>query len=254
MDHIFLHMCNLPPFMDSRTQEIRQSISVTVESYQNNQMLAWFSFWKDIMMPGFIPFWRIQSMRNHNRPVEEREILIAFHAHSRRSQPSYKESVMSMTRDRLVDELRGFPNVSLSVGYVPSYFARMGSAVFCPILAGLTAWTIHLYESFFFGCIPVILSDEFTMPFQDLVDWTSFSFKLPQGSNFTELYRKLEAVPMKKVKEMRQNLHAAACWFDYSDWDSRCSPFVALIHYFGVKSRELRSADDPYTRTPRFWS
>ena len=28
------------------------------------------------------------------------------------------------------------------------------------------AWTIHLYEAFFFGCVPVILSDDLTVPFQ----------------------------------------------------------------------------------------
>ena len=31
------------------------------------------------------------------------------------------------------------------------YFRRSGLSRFCLIPAGLTAWTIHLYEAFFFG-------------------------------------------------------------------------------------------------------
>lgn len=33
-------------------------------------------------------------------------------------------------------------------------------------VAAHEAWTIHLYEAFFFGCVPVILSDDLTVPFQ----------------------------------------------------------------------------------------
>lgn len=130
----------------------------------------------------------------------------------------------------------------------------MGSSIFCPVVAGLTAWTIHLYESFFFGCIPVILSDELTMPFQDLVDWPSLSMKVPRSTNFTELYYKLKAIPTERLVSMRENLTRFSCWFDYSDWEGDCSPLTALIRYLGMKSRELRSIGDPYTRTRRFWN
>ena len=47
------------------------------------------------------------------------------------------------------------------------FFDRMGRSHFCLVPRGSSAWTIHLYESFFFGCVPVILSDDFEMPFQD---------------------------------------------------------------------------------------
>ena len=33
-------------------------------------------------------------------------------------------------------------------------------------VAAHEAWTIHLYEAFFFGCVPVILSDDLTVPLQ----------------------------------------------------------------------------------------
>eukprot|EP00397_Hematodinium_sp_SG-2012_P014661 GEMP01014912.1.p2 GENE.GEMP01014912.1~~GEMP01014912.1.p2 ORF type:complete len:304 (+),score=35.92 GEMP01014912.1:944-1855(+) len=254
MDHVFLAMCNLSPFMHSLTQETRQSIYVTTESYQNNPYTAWFSFWKDVMMPGYIPFWRLLSMRMHNQPTEKRNITIGFHAHTRRTQAAYKTSVMSMVRDQIVDELHTFPDVSVSVGYVISYFIRMGKSVFCLVVAGLTAWSIHLYESFFFGCIPVILSDELTMPFQDIVDWPSLSIKVPRSTNLTELYYRLKAIPVKKRKAMKASLEHYSCWFVYSNWENECSPLTAMMRYLGKKSRELQSVGDPYTRTPRFWN
>ena len=38
----------------------------------------------------------------------------------------------------------------------------MGDSLFCLVPGGTSPWTNHLYESFFAGCIPVIISDLYT--------------------------------------------------------------------------------------------
>merc|ERR1712226_653364 len=102
----------------------------------------------------------------------------------------YKRSPLAEIRERIVEGL--FNASGASVGPpVRDYFRRMGTSRFCIIPAGLTAWTIHLYEAFFFGCVPVILSDELTVPFQDKIDWRSLSLHVPTSIDMEVLYEKL---------------------------------------------------------------
>lgn len=117
-------------------------------------------------------------------------------------------------RTRILDEFSGIPDCSVG-GPVQDFFDRMGRSHFCLVPRGSSAWTIHLYESFFFGCIPVILSDEFEMPFQDDVDWPSLSIKWPMDNVGPELLDHLRAIPLERVARMKQSLEEAACYFDY---------------------------------------
>eukprot|EP00913_Durusdinium_trenchii_P009155 g8604.t2 len=114
-DHIFVFACNLLPFMDlisirTRRAASRNSIMVTVESFQavnvaGPNMLAWLVYSKDVLIPGYIPAWRVSSMVAFCRPMIERTILATFHGHSRSSEKvghMYKRSLMSEVRDRII--------------------------------------------------------------------------------------------------------------------------------------------------------
>ena len=61
--------------------------------------------------------------------------------------------------------LQGKEGVSVG-GFVEDYFELKGRSRFCLVPGGTSPWTNHLYESFFAGCIPVILSDEYEVAFQ----------------------------------------------------------------------------------------
>lgn len=44
-------------------------------------------------------------------------------------------------------------------------------------------------------CVPVILSDQMELPFQDVVDYTKISIKLPSTSIGSQLLEYLESIP-----------------------------------------------------------
>ena len=102
-DHIFVFGCNLLPFMDSISISARNSIMLTVESFQEvnvagPNMLAWLVYSKDVLIPGYIPAWRVKAMLAYNRPMIQRSILATFHGHSRKSVKvgaMYNRSLMS---------------------------------------------------------------------------------------------------------------------------------------------------------------
>ncbi|KAJ6366395.1 hypothetical protein OIU77_002889 [Salix suchowensis] len=66
-------------------------------------------------------------------------------------------------------------------------------------------WNNHLggvclTESMTFGCVPVILSDYYDLPFNDVLDWNNFSVNVPN------LEKILKEIPEENYKKMHQNL------------------------------------------------
>ncbi|CAD7941612.1 unnamed protein product [Amoebophrya sp. A120] len=68
-------------------------------------------------------------------------------------------------------------------GPVPfeQYVKRIGKCKYCLCPKGLTSYTSRLYESFFTGCLPVIMSDDLEAPFEgEKISWNR------AASHFTE--------------------------------------------------------------------
>ncbi|XP_068656981.1 uncharacterized protein [Aristolochia californica] len=57
------------------------------------------------------------------------------------------------------------------------YFQHLRNAKFCLAPRGESSWTLCFYESFFVECVPVILSDQVELPFQNVIDYTQISIK-----------------------------------------------------------------------------
>lgn len=212
MDHVFVVAANLPSW--PHLEPFRHATLLTVESYQvNNEVPRWYSPWKDVMIPGYIDRWRIEAMRSFNKPTDKRGYILIFHGHHPGTHHLYVKHGAEV-RTKILDSFSGIPDCSVGA-HVPDFFDRMGRSHFCLIPRGSSAWTIHLYESFFFGCVPVILSDMLEVPFQSQVDWPSLSIKWPEDRVGPELLDYLRGVPLAKIAEMKKNLEEAACFFDF---------------------------------------
>jgi hypothetical protein len=105
------------------------------------------------------------------------------------------------------------------------YFKHLGNAKFCLAPRGESSWTLRFYESFFVvssssqkkslsayciptpsiwvswsqfwrqECVPVLLSDEVELPFQNVIDYTEISIKWPSSKIGPELFQYLESIP-----------------------------------------------------------
>ena len=104
--------------------------------------------------------------------------------------------------------------LKLSGGFVENYLEIKGNAHFCLIPAGTSPWTNQLYESIHCGCIPVILSDEYEVAFQHLIDWKRLSIKWPEAEVGPELYSFLSSLPTKSIAAMKARLYrkCVVCW------------------------------------------
>ena len=88
-------------------------------------------------------------------------------------------------RTTLMDALSGTsPDVAIFLdGELSSreYIALMQRSVFCLVIRGDTKSSRRLFSAISAGCIPVIISDLISLPFSNIIDYSSFALILPEG-------------------------------------------------------------------------
>ena len=91
------------------------------------------------------------------------------------------------------------------------YNTNMSRTKYCPVCGGFSQWTPRLMEAIYYGCIPVILSDHWELPFSHIVNWTKFSVRVMsnQYKNIKEIIRSLP------YDEMHKNLKLVQPIFRY---------------------------------------
>jgi hypothetical protein len=106
----------------------------------------------------------------------------------------------------IVDRTNHVGRIDSERGIVDTrYAALMLESQFSFVPRGDTLFSYRLLEAVSFGCIPVILSDGWVLPFDRTIDWGAISVQVPEAI-VPELPRILEAFDEARIAEMRANL------------------------------------------------
>ena len=89
----------------------------------------------------------------------------------------------------------------------------MRSSIFCLAPRGDTPSSRRIYDAIAFGCIPVLISEEFDPPFQGMhnssLNWSTFSLSfsvLDAVQDSCAILEKLRQVPPERIRELRASL------------------------------------------------
>ncbi|CAD7945510.1 unnamed protein product [Amoebophrya sp. A120] len=267
-DHIFLMSDQGLIFWTSWRDYVPHSIFLTTEAFTPNCGRPCHQPWKDIVIPGHTDYFRSRRMRKFDLPTNQRPLLFNFHGrHAYILKQLGRQNYAANTlRRHLVDLFGDFEEFGedeeylesikakmidktvpkpyhgrISVGgFTDDFFERMGASHFCLVPHGNTSWTNHLYNAFFAGCIPVILSDNMEVPFEDLLDWKTFSVKWNQENISESLFYDLQKFSYQQIFQMKQEVAKHQCWFDYNLRNaSECSPYQAVMAVLAKKAKIL---------------
>lgn len=177
---------------------------------------------RDVSLPEVkLPFGQL-TLPKHGVPPSERSILAFF---AGRVHGRIRKVLMKHWKDK---------DAEVQVyDYLPksqSYAEKMGQSKFCLCPSGWEVASPRVVESIFAGCIPVIISTSYLLPFSDVLDWSQFSVTIPvqkipmikdllksiSVSEYTKMHRRLKQVqrhftvnrPSKRFDLIRMVLHS----------------------------------------------
>ncbi|GFQ02376.1 probable glucuronosyltransferase gut1 [Phtheirospermum japonicum] len=197
-----------------------------------------FNTWKDIIIPGNVD----DGMTSHNpRLVDPLPLSRRKHLANYLGRAQGKAG-----RLKLIDLAKQYPDKlespelkfsgSEKLGRT-DYFQHLRNAKFCLAPRGESSWTLRFYESFFVECVPVILSDQVELPFQNVVDYAQISIKWPSTRIGTQLLDYLESIPDKDIEEMIAKGRRVRCLWVYAPESEPCSAFSGILWELQKKSR-----------------
>uniref|UniRef100_A0A914W8V3 Exostosin-2 n=1 Tax=Plectus sambesii TaxID=2011161 RepID=A0A914W8V3_9BILA len=183
-----------------------------------NHRLSTFRRTLDIAVPTWNPLTRsfVRSNTEDSR-VNLAAVNLRFASHSIKSaffKAAHNRSDVFLL-DTCPGEIDKFDAVCDQRGVKHSYPHVLQTASFCVVVDGVPGFQATLLDSLQTACIPLILSDDFVLPFGEVLDWKRFSVKLL----YSQLPEAIAIVADKtKFDEQRISLmrrQAAFIWDKY---------------------------------------
>ncbi|CAE8647692.1 unnamed protein product [Polarella glacialis] len=188
-----------------------------------------FSPHKDIVVPGRITIEDMISLGKLARPLEERDFLGHFIGWPRPPHPSAmskescKDASCALNVRSVLLALKGNDSemhVDVDVPYMES-FLGLTSSLFCFVPRGKSAWSSRFFQTYFAGCIPVLLNDRYEPPFGEIVDIPSSTIKWPMTEvpALVSYLRTLRDEQPEIVYELQRAGQELKCWYAWpSSW------------------------------------
>ncbi|KAK6931920.1 Exostosin, GT47 domain, partial [Dillenia turbinata] len=246
-DHVFI--CQDPNALYKVVDRVKNGVLLLSDFGRLRPNQA--SLVKDVILPYTH---RINSY-NGDFGVKNRQSLLFFMGNRYRKEGG-------KIRDLLFQILENEEDVVIKHGTQSRVSRRMAtqgmhSSKFCLHPAGDTPSACRLFDAIVSLCVPVIISDQIELPFEDVIDYRKIAVFVDSVSAIKPKYliKLLRAVSTERILEYQQELKKVKSYFDYEDPDGTVKeiwrqvslklPLVKLIINRGKRlvKRDLTESD-----------
>lgn len=192
-------------------------------------VLPSFTPGKDIVVPGRLTIEDILSLGKLARPLEERPYVGHFIGWPRPPHASVmdaelcKDASCPLNVRSVLLAMKGQEpdmHVDVDVPYIES-FLGLTSSIFCFVPRGKSGWSSRYFQTYYAGCIPVILNDRYEPPFGEFVDVAASAIKWPMADvpGLVKFLRKLRDERPDIIQIYREAGKELRCWYAwYPSW------------------------------------
>eukprot|EP01134_Creolimax_fragrantissima_P004253 CFRG4253T1 len=126
------------------------------------------------------------------------------------------------------------------------YTHMLRTSTFCLHIRGFQVWSPRLVEYIWFGCIPVILGNDYYLPYSAVFDWDLFSIRICEedAGNIKTI---LHTISDDRIRSIRQKLKSVVHHFTFHNPPQRGDAFDIAIYQLKLRSDSLTSygRDEP---------
>ncbi|KAK4774315.1 hypothetical protein SAY86_009250 [Trapa natans] len=227
---------------------LNRSIILTPEGDRTDKRdTSAFNTWKDIIIPGNVDNAMTIDGSSLVKPLPliQRKFLANFLG---RAQNKVGRLQLIQLAKQFPDKLES-PELKFSgpdkLGK-KEYFEHLRNAKFCLSPRGESSWTLRFYESFFVECVPVVLSDQVELPFQNVIDYTQISIKWPSTRIGPELFGYLESIPDDDIERMIAHGRRIRCLWVYNPEPNTCSAMNGIFWELQRKTRYFHQSTETF--------
>ena len=119
-------------------------------------------------------------------------------------------------RQYIKEHFSGDDDFRITGTRIRTYNQDMMSSKFCLCPEGWHAWNPRPYQAVLLGCIPVLLSEEIELAFEEIIDYEKFMVRI-KPSHVSNLKNILEGIPDADVKAMQMEMEKVWRLFSYEE-------------------------------------
>ncbi|KAJ7944728.1 Exostosin-like [Quillaja saponaria] len=110
-----------------------------------------------------------------------------------------------------------------------SYVQHMKSSKYCICPMGYEVNSPRIVEAIYYECVPVIIADNFVLPFSEVLDWSAFSVVLSE-KDIPKLKEILMAIPLRRYRTMQINVKMVQKHFLWNPRPISYDLFHMILH------------------------